>query len=149
MKPIRLFGHPVHPPLVHLPMGALPLAFVADIVAIMDGSRQWWFIAFWLLVAGLCGAAVAATGGVLDYLALGDDERGDEERVVRTANRHLTLMIAAGTCFLVRLLMQHSPAGPGGANPVLLLCCSALGTILLLIGSWFGGDLVQGKSRNE
>ncbi|MBS1911388.1 MAG: DUF2231 domain-containing protein [Bacteroidetes bacterium] len=144
MKPIRPFGHPLHPPLVHLPMGALPLAFVADIAAAVDGSPQWWLIAFWLLIAGLCGAAVAAAAGMLDYLAL-----RDSARTFRTANRHLVLMLAAATCFLVRLLMQHSPAGPGGANPVLLLCCSAFGTILLLIGSWFGGDLIHGANRSE
>lgn len=62
------YGHPFHPMLVAIPIGAWTLALVFDIVMwIRDSTSTALFEAsYWAIAIGIAGAAVAAVPGVLD-----------------------------------------------------------------------------------
>ena len=65
------YGHPVHPILVTVPIGAWVCALVFDLVSFGSASpRTWAAGAMWLILVGVIGAALAAIFGVLDLLNL-------------------------------------------------------------------------------
>jgi uncharacterized membrane protein len=69
-KGLRVFGHPLHAALSHTPMGLLTTSLLWDAVGIWRGEALWWSISFWVIAAGLAGAAAAAMAGLVDYAAI-------------------------------------------------------------------------------
>jgi uncharacterized membrane protein len=132
------YGHPLHPALVALPIGAWVASFafdlashlVSDPAALVEGSR-------WLIGLGVLGALVAAAVGFLDLLGLPAGTR-----VFRTAIWHMALMLAAvagyGVGFLLRGTGPADPAGPVGWGELAL---SAATLAILGIGGFLGGTL--------
>ena len=70
-------GHPVHPFVVLLPVGAFVSSLIFDILTYTkeDGLPYLVDGAFWLIGVGLIGALVAAVFGLLDLLAIGCGSR--------------------------------------------------------------------------
>jgi uncharacterized membrane protein len=66
----RLLGHPIHQTLVALPLGALGLAVLFDLMALLSGSPVMAVVAFWLIAAGVVAGAVAMPFGLVDLLAI-------------------------------------------------------------------------------
>ncbi len=81
---MRLFGHPLHPMLVHLPIALWVLATACDGLTLV-GVVQAWPLAWLCLAVGLVAALPAMAAGLADYAGLA-------ESAVPTANRHMTLM---------------------------------------------------------
>jgi uncharacterized membrane protein len=62
------YGHPVHPILVTLPIGAWVCSFIFDLVSYGSSQpRTWSVAAMWLILVGVLGAAAAAIFGTLDF----------------------------------------------------------------------------------
>jgi uncharacterized membrane protein len=131
------YGHPVHPLLVALPIGAWVTSLVFDIASHV--VRQPGFLAQgaqWLIAIGLVGAVLAACAGFLDLLTL-----TAETAAFRTAVLHMSLMLTATigyvTGFAWRLGSYHRPGPvPGGQ-----LALSALSLAVLCAGGYLGGKL--------
>lgn len=137
---LRLFGHPAHPPMTHLPIGLWAAACLADAAALLRPEHYWWPLAFWCLAAGTAAALPAAATGFVDYLALPADHPAG-----RTATRHLLVILAAATLFVLSLVLHRGALEGGGpARPALAVAASGLGLVLLLAGGWLGGELVYG-----
>src|SRR3954465_10966097 len=81
------FGHPFHPILVTVPIGAWVSSLVFDIASrVKDGgSPQLTYGAWWLLVIGIVGAGVAALFGLMDLTRL---QRGSQ--ALRAGLTHMT-----------------------------------------------------------
>ena len=129
------YGHPVHPALAAVPIGAwvASLVFdaashlVTDPAALVEGSR-------WLIGLGVLGALAAATAGFLDLLGLPPGTR-----VFRTALVHMSLMLTAVTAYAVGFwLRAGEPAGPVRWGPLAL---SAAALAALAAGAFLGGTL--------
>src|ERR1044071_3438031 len=69
-KGLRVFGHPLHAALSHLPMGLLGTAPLWDAVGVWRGEAVWWAISYWGVAAGLASTCVAACAGAVDYAAI-------------------------------------------------------------------------------
>jgi uncharacterized membrane protein len=81
----NLVGHPMHPILITLPIGLFVAVFLFDLVFWQTGNQAFATGSLWLLGAGLIGAALAATTGLIDFL--GDRRiRADEDRNNREAH---------------------------------------------------------------
>jgi uncharacterized membrane protein len=91
-------GHPLHPFVVLLPVGAFVSSLVFDILTWTRPGELPWLVdgAWWLIGIGLIGAGVAAAFGVLDLLRI---PRGTTPR--RIAVAHSALNVAAAAVFLV------------------------------------------------
>ena len=91
-------GHPLHPFVVPLPVGAFVSSLVFDILTWTRPGDLPWLVdgAWWLIGVGLIGAGVAAVFGVLDLLRL---QRGT--RPWRVALIHLGLNITVAGLFLI------------------------------------------------
>jgi uncharacterized membrane protein len=130
----KLLGHPIHPMLIPFPIAFFTGAFFADLLYLAVGAPFWAEAAFWLLAAGLIGAALAALAGFTDFL-------GDRRiRALPNAWQHMLgnviLVLIEGANLLLRF------GDPEAALPTPGLYVSAAAFLLLGFTGWKGGDLV-------
>jgi uncharacterized membrane protein len=96
------YGHPFHPVLVTVPIGAWVSSVVLDIAARVGGDTSALTLgATWLVGIGLVGAVLAALVGFLDFLGIPTGTRAH-----RTALLHMALNLATTALFLVALLLR-------------------------------------------
>jgi uncharacterized membrane protein len=91
-------GHPLHPFLVPLPIGAFVSSLVFDILTWTRPGELPWLVdgAWWLIGVGLIGAGLAAVFGLVDLLQI---PRGT--RPWRVALAHSALNVGVGVLFLI------------------------------------------------
>jgi nitrite reductase/ring-hydroxylating ferredoxin subunit/uncharacterized membrane protein/hemerythrin superfamily protein len=124
------YGHPLHPMLVTLPIGAWTFAFGLDLLAVLGfRSRGMERSADLALKAGAAGAVAAAAAGIADWQHTnGRDRRvGTAHALVNTTSLALHLASVA--------LRGHGHLGRGRL-------ASAAGWACLLVGGYLGGHMV-------
>jgi uncharacterized membrane protein len=132
---LMLFGDPAHPALVHIPLAALVVLPLWDILGFIRDEPVWWSIGFWTLAAGLVVALAAAVAGFTDYVTL---EQGHPAQ--QKATRHMILMITGVSIGVVRLILQGGPAVPD--SPLWLVAASVAAAAVITVGARLGGQLV-------
>jgi len=128
------YGHPVHPALVAVPIGAWIASFVFDIGSrlvrdpgfLAQGSR-------WLIAIGVLGAVAAALVGFLDLLAIPTGTR-----VFRIGLVHMSINLTVTVAYVVGFLIRGATAGPVGCGPLAL---SAVALAALSVSGFLGGEL--------
>jgi uncharacterized membrane protein len=127
-------GHPIHPMLIPYPFALLSSAVAFDLGASLTGRLSSSQTARHLTSAGLGTALVAAVPGIIDYFGT-VPARGSARQ---TATRHALSNVSALACFAVaHASRRHDGRLPGGGMALALL-----GTGLLAMGGWLGGQLV-------
>ena len=137
-SPASLGGHPVHPMLIPFPIALWVFSLVADVIYLWRGNPVWrdW-VAFYALLGGIIGGAVAAVPGFVDWLSLKDRE------VVKIANWHARLNVIALLIFVASFYLRTtSGAGLVSGSHTIPLVLSVVGVILITISGWLGGELV-------
>jgi len=130
--------HPIHPMLIPFPIALWVFSLVADVIYLWRGNPVWrdW-VAFYTLLGGIIGAALAAVPGLIDWLSITDRE------VKKIANWHARLNVIAllifAASFYLRTAGGASIVGGSYTIPVLL---SVVGVILITISGWLGGEMV-------
>ncbi len=135
---MRIFGHPLHPMLVHFPIVFWSVATSAE-VASQVGVELPVSLALAATAAGVVTAIPAMIAGYLDLARL----RKNADAMI-AAERH---MISAGGAWMVYLscLLVYVSDGEivAGGSPVTLVC-SLCGLGLTVCAGWYGGRLVYG-----
>ena len=132
----KLLGHPLHPILIPFPLGLLITSFIFDIVYLITGNAIFSVVAFWMITAGVIGGLIAAVPGVIDWLAI---PHGTRARSI--ALWHLLSNVVAIVLFALSWLIRiGAPPAQTGAIAIIL---SLVGVILLGLGGWLGGELVD------
>jgi uncharacterized membrane protein len=130
----KVFGHPIHPMLIPFPITFFTGAFLADLAYLALDTSFWADAAFWLLAAGLAGAALAAMAGFADFL-------GDRRiRALRDAWQHMLGNVAIVIIEAVNILLRIGDPAGALAFPGIYLSASAF--LLLGFTGWKGGELV-------
>jgi nitrite reductase/ring-hydroxylating ferredoxin subunit len=132
IRPIRDFlngtwlGHPVHPAVTDVPIGAALVAIVLDLLGEPTA-------AFWAAVITLVTLLAAAVTGLADY--------ADTDGTARTrATLHGTIMVVGTVLTLVSVIIRlTAPGYDGGGAAVGLLI---VGFLVLAAGAYVGGDVV-------
>src|SRR4029077_11627745 len=90
-------GHPFHPFVVPVPVGAFISSLIFDILTWTRADGLPYLVdgAFWLIGVGLIGALIAAVFGIMDLLAI-----PRQSRAFTIAIRHLGLNVGAAALFL-------------------------------------------------
>lgn len=132
------YGHPFHPILVTIPIGAWVSALVFDIVSHVNnsGSPSLVDAAQWLIAIGLIGAVVAALFGLLDLLAIPTGTRAFAIGVT-----HMVLNLGIVALFVADFFWRHSESHQPSRTHPGQLALSAVGIVLLLASGWLGGML--------
>jgi len=139
---LRLFGHPAHTVLVHLPLGLLTASAAWDALGVLGvgpGAGALFFqVAFWSIAGGLVAAAPTVVTGFLDFLAIGKGR----ERAADLATYHLGAMLSAAAAYGGSLVARGGPTPAEGARLGWALALAGAGLLLLIVGGWMGGELV-------
>src|SRR6266566_8260079 len=135
-KPLR---HPLHPMLVHFPIGLFILSLILDLASLAFPSvpnlvRD----SFYAMLVGIITALLAAVPGFVDYTDIRSDHPGK-----RTATAHLVLNLLIVAVYGINLGVRASTLD-ALQTPVAPLILSIIGVGLLSISGYLGGELVYG-----
>jgi uncharacterized membrane protein len=129
----RLFGHPIHPMLVPLPIGLLVGALATDIAYRSTSDPFWARGSFWLLIGGLATGLLAAVAGLIDFLTIREANSRAAGWVHLLGN--VTALATAGANIWLRRDNQTVVIEGWG------LWLSVAIVALLGITGWLGGEL--------
>jgi uncharacterized membrane protein len=131
------YGHPIHPMMVTIPIGAWTASLIFDIVAASasgDNERVFATGAFWLIVVGLVGAVLAAVFGLMDLSTI---PRGT--KAFSTGITHLTLNTIVVVLYVVNLIVRNNAGREEFSTAGLVLSIVAIA--VLSASGWLGGRL--------
>jgi uncharacterized membrane protein len=127
-------GHPIHPAMVAIPIGAFTVTLVADILAYATGNLAWGDTSRYSLLVGVVGALLAAVFGLIDYFKVTMSEAG-----FRVARWHLYLNLTAVALFAASLWLRFK-AVDGWS--VAAFAVSTLAFVIVGASGYLGGELV-------
>lgn len=137
-------GHPFHPFVVPLPIGAFVSSLIFDILTWTreDGLPYLVDGAFWLIGVGLIGALIAAVFGVIDMVAI---PRGTPP--FTTAVTHLILNVAAAVLFVIGYAWRAGDHVELDRTRGGQLALSAVAVAVLIAAVWLGQVLTYRYGR--
>jgi nitrite reductase/ring-hydroxylating ferredoxin subunit/uncharacterized membrane protein len=142
--------HPLHPALVHYPIGLFTLTVLLDLANVFLGGTAWLSIgAGYTLAGGVLVALLAAVPGLGDWSEIRADHPGKSR-----ATLHMALNISAVVMMAASFLLRRAEIDQPGVSllPVLL---SIVGFALVMGSGYIGGWLVYdqgigvGRYRRE
>ena len=133
------FGHPLHPLLVHLPIGLLILSLLLDLGTLLfDGGNDLVRGAFYTMLFGVIMALVAAVPGLVDRADIREDHPARP-----TANTHLVLNLTAVGLYVVSLVLRYLDLD-AEATGLIAFLLSLVGAAILSYSGYLGGTMVYG-----
>ncbi|WP_326547875.1 DUF2231 domain-containing protein [Mycolicibacterium sp. ND9-15] len=131
------YGHPFHPILVTIPIGAWVCSLVFDIAShlvdrpgfLTEGSK-------WLIGIGVVGAGAAAMIGLLDLIAIPSGTPA-----FRIALIHMTLNLAVTVGYIANFAWRHSTPVDDTAVSLGPLVLSLISLAALGLSGYLGGML--------
>ncbi|SMC65959.1 DUF2231 domain-containing protein [Kibdelosporangium aridum] len=131
------YGHPFHPILVTVPIGAWVASLVFDVASQFVSTPG--FLAMgsvWLIGIGVVGALLAAMVGLLDLLTI---PRGTA--AFRTGLVHMGLNLAVTVAYVVGFFWRQNSYGQADAVALGPLLLSAVSLAALAVSGYLGGKL--------
>ena len=130
------YGHPFHPILVTVPIGAWTASLVFDIASHVTAGPG--FLAqgsLWLIGVGVIGAVLAACFGVLDLFAL-----PERTRARRTAVIHASLNLIITAAYAAGFAWRYKAVHPAPV-PAAQIALSVVSLAALAVSGYLGGKL--------
>ena len=131
-------GHPLHPAITDIPIGAWSIAALFDIIWLVSPTTNEWAArgAEVAVLIGILGALGAAVTGMADW----SDTYGAERTV---GLYHAALNTLAVVLYVVSFVLRLTvPTGESIAAAIL----GFIGVVSVLIAAYLGGDMVFGKA---
>jgi nitrite reductase/ring-hydroxylating ferredoxin subunit/uncharacterized membrane protein len=122
-------GHPLHPVITDIPVGAWTTALLFDIACIIRRKRKYRDAAEVAIGLGIAGSALAAITGLADW----KDIKGKDRRAGIV---HATLNAIVASLYTGSLIARRKRARGLGQG------LGMLGWSMLLVSTWIGGELV-------
>ena len=133
----RWLKHPLHPLIVHVPIGLWLLGGLFDVASRVVDEQPWLVRgAFHVTLLGVIGALLAAVPGFVDY----SDIRSDHP-AKRVAAWHMRLNLAAVALYVLGLVLRY-PELDAARTPAAALAISLLALALVMVSGYLGGVLV-------
>src|ERR1041385_2303185 len=131
-SPASIGGHPIHPMIIPFPIGLWVFSLVADLIYLWRGNLVWReHVAFYALLAGILGAALAAVFGIIDWLSI------TNRTVKKVADWHARLNVIALLVFAASFYLRTiSGAKWISGSYTIPLALSILGVILITISGY-------------
>jgi uncharacterized membrane protein len=132
-------GHPFHPILVTVPIGAFVSSLVFDILTHTRAHGLPYLVdgAYWLIGVGLVAALIAAVFGLIDLLAI-----PRRTRAFGIGVRHVALNVTALALFLVGFIWRATDHLELDKTRWGQLALSAVAVAVVAGSAWLGGSLV-------
>lgn len=131
------YGHPFHPILVTVPIGAWVASLAFDVASrVADEADVFAKGSYWLIAIGVIGALTAAIFGFLDLVAIPTGTPA-----FRTGLIHMALNLLVAAAFAVSFLIRRGGIDDPGEVSVGLIVLSGVALAALGISGWLGGKL--------
>lgn len=132
-------GHPLHAALIPYPFAFLTGAVAFDVAGHLLDQPALWTAGWYLTIAGIVLALVAAIPGFIDYRGTVPPDSSAKSR----ATTHMLMNLGAVTLFFAAWWVR----GAAGVAPdPLVLVVEGIAAAMLVSGGWMGGTLVY---RNQ
>jgi uncharacterized membrane protein len=130
------YGHPFHPILVTVPIGAWIGSLVLDIGSrAADNGGGLARAAWWMIALGVIGAAVAAIFGLMDFARL-----PKRSPAGRTALIHMVLNVIVLALFVISYIWRED-RGVEEETSTGQIVLTIVALLLLSVSGWLGGRL--------
>jgi uncharacterized membrane protein len=130
-------GHPLHPPLTDVTIGAYTVACVFAVVGALGWIEDAAGKTAWLaLLVGIGAGIASAATGLADLVTI-----PRSSPTFRSAAIHSSVMACASLLFVIAAILQYDGFHDGTVTTSGLIFTVA-GFLLLTIGGWLGGALV-------
>jgi uncharacterized membrane protein len=132
----KLFGHPIHPMLIVLPLGLFLMAVFSDIAYLATGNTAFAVVSYWDIGAGIVGGLLSAVFGFIDWWAIPSGTRAKAIGLYHGIGNVIVVVL-----FLVSCLLRYASEGyiPSMTASVLIFA----GIVLGAVTGWLGGELVD------
>ena len=135
----KALGHPIHQMLIPFPFGLLATAVIFDIIYLVWGNPTMVTVSYWMIVAGIIGAIIAAPFGLIDWLAIPQGTRAKSVGLLHGLGNVVVLLLFVGSCWF----RYSSPNTVPYLPSTLALILSFAGFALAGVTGWLGGELVD------
>lgn len=132
---ISLFGHPLHPVLIHFPVAALLGLVATDIAWLLTNDYFWARASLWLVGVGTAGGVLSSTAGLLDMVLVRQIRR------LVIAWCHAVLAVMLLSLASLNWMLRFSTAADAAIMPWGVYL-SALTALLIAATGFLGGQLV-------
>ena len=132
----KALGHPVHQMLIVFPLGLLATAVVFDILRLITGNADFSVASAYAIAAGVIGGLVAATFGLIDWLAIPTGTRAKRVGLWHGAGNAVVVVLFALSWLLRANADQWHPNA-------LALILGFAGAAIAGVTGWLGGELVD------
>jgi nitrite reductase/ring-hydroxylating ferredoxin subunit/uncharacterized membrane protein len=133
----RWLGHPLHPVLVHFPVGLWVLSLLFDLATYALGPANWLVRgAFYAMALGFVMAVGAAVPGLVDWADIRADHPGK-----KIATYHMVLNVVAIVLYALNLVLRRGDMATTRTS-ILPLVLSLIGIGLISVSGYLGGMLV-------
>jgi len=123
-------GHPLHPVITDIPLGAWTLAVLFDIIYLFNRTTTWTTAADLSIIIGVVAALAAAVTGYTDW-----NETIDRERRVGVAHGLINTLVLI--IYVASLIVRGA-----GANRGLGIVLALVGYALVISAAYLGGEMV-------
>ncbi len=127
--------HPLHPVLVHLPVGLWSASIMFDVAYLFSRNPDLASASYYSIFIGLLGAFFAVIAGFAEFANI---KPGTEAK--RKTMTHMILNLIVTVFFIVSYLMRKEMLAQG-TIPTASIVISAIAFVLLSISGYIGGDL--------
>lgn len=134
----HLKSHPLHPILIPFPLAFFTGTLLFDAIGYLADKPSLWQTGYYLQIAGVGFALLAAVPGIVDYIYTVPPKSSAKKR----ASIHGLLNVSNVVLHLGIWFYRRGD----GAMPEWVLLFEVLGMVLLMIAGWMGGTLVY---RNQ
>jgi nitrite reductase/ring-hydroxylating ferredoxin subunit/uncharacterized membrane protein len=131
------FKNPLHPALVHFPIGLFTLSVLFDVLFFLQIGNEWlYYAALYTLAGGIFMVVITAIPGLVDWSEIRIDHPGK-----KTASIHMVLNLSAVVLFAASFLLRLG-ADVQETIELLPFFISFIALIVLLFSGYMGGKLV-------
>lgn len=131
---IKIFGHPLHPGLIHFPVAALIGLIAADLAFVFSDDPFWARASVWLAGVGAIGGWLASAAGLMDLLLVSQIRR----LITGWCHAMLAVMLLSLATFNWLLRLPDASANIMPKGLYLSLLCG----LLITVTGYLGGRLV-------
>ena len=127
-------GHPLHPAITDITIGAYTAAFALDMFYLYSGDATLTKAADFTITVAFISSLIAILSGLTDW----KDTFGEEKR---TGMLHALIMVVATLAFVISIWMRFGAAADARSLAIWL---SSAGWVVMLVGAFFGGEMPYG-----
>jgi uncharacterized membrane protein len=132
--PARIKGHPIHALSIVLPLGALSMSVIIDVINLIDERQIWKDAAYVLIGLGVLAGLLVAVPGLIDWLSIPAENDAKSIGLLHAASNSIGLILF-GFSWYLRYDQPDSWS-------TFAFVCSLLGIGALSAGGWLGGEMV-------